>query len=681
LIGREREVREVTGLLARSDVRVLTLTGTGGTGKTRLAVEIAYRLVDHFADGVLFIGLAPLQDPDLVLTTAAKALGVPATSVVTPERDLGRHLQNRELLLVFDNFEHVLDAAPSLADIVATAPGVKLLVTSRAPLRLSAERVYPVSPLEIPESGEDFELLVRRPSVALFAARAQAVRPDFAITPANASAVADLCAGLDGLPLAIELAATRIGALPPAALRQRLDHPLKLLVGGARDAPARHRTLRATIDWSYELLDPAEQRLFVRLAAFSGGCTIGAAARICTEDGEVVDGLASLTDNGLLRPEGTDEEPRFSMLETIREYALERLEVSGDAAAVRSCHAHYFLALAEEVEPHLIGPGSHVEWLNRLEAEHANLRAAMDWFERSGAGESVLRLSAALWQFWGQNGHLREGRTRLERALAADERPTAARAKALSRAADMALDSGDIATAGVRAREALDLQRTFGDPWGSAFSRLMVAFATGHEGDWPGAQQLCSESTRQFRELGDEHYALRATRGLASAHYQGGDVDRARVLYEEIIHTAREANDSFAEGAALWDLAGIAADEGRLEDAVPLAEESCGIFRDLGDRLTIAGVCRCAQVLALAGKPEIAARVLASSAAPFGEIDEMPAHLAETNRRTLAVIRPQLDAEAFVEAWQLGAALTTEEAVALALDSLAAVNASVEAGP
>jgi predicted ATPase/DNA-binding SARP family transcriptional activator len=674
LIGRDREVREVTGLLGRSDVRVVTLTGTGGTGKTRLAVEVAYNLVDRFADGVVFVGLASLQDPDLVLTTAAQALGE------TPESDLGRQLRSRELLLVFDNFEHVLDAAPSLADITATAPGVKLLVTSRAPLRLSAERVYPVSPLETPEDGEVFELLVRRASVALFEARAQAVRPDFAVTPANASSVADLCTGLDGLPLAIELAATRIGALPPAALRQRLDHRLKLLVGGARDAPERHRTLRATIDWSYRLLEPAEQRLFVRLAAFSGGCTIEAAARVC-EDGDVVDGLASLTDKGLLRPEGTDEEPRFSMLETIREYALERLEASGEAAAVRTRHARYFLGFAEEAEPHLIGPGSHVAWLDRLEAEHANLRAAIDWFEGSGAGECVLRLSAALWQFWGLNGHIREGRARLERALGADERPTAARAKALSRAADMALDSGDVATAGERAREALDLHRMLGDVWGAAFSRLMVAFATGHEGDWAGAQQLCSESTRQFRELGDEHYALRATRGLALSHYEGGDIERARMLYEEIITAAREANDPFAEGAALWDLAGIAADEGRLEDAVPLVEESCGIFRDLGDRRTIAAVCRCAQILALAGRPELATHALASSAAPFGEISEMPAHLAETNRRTLAVVRPQLDDAAFADAWEQGRTMTAGEAVALALDSLAAAGGSLESRP
>jgi predicted ATPase len=679
LIGREREIEEVTSLLRRPEVRLVTLTGTGGTGKTRLAVQAAAALFDTFADGVVFVGLAPLQDPDLVLTTTAEALGVGAASRETLAADLARALRNRELLLVLDNFEHLLAAAPSVADIAAGAAGVKLLVTSRAPLRLAAEHVYPVSPLPTPAGTEDVDGLLECESVALFEARAQAVRPDFAVTSANAGAVADVCRALDGLPLAIELAALRVGTLPPAAMHQRLDHPLKLLVGGAQDAPERQRTLRATIDWSYELIEQAEQRLFVRLAVFAGGCTIEAAESVCGDDLDAVDGLASLTDKGLTRLEGSDEEPRFTMLETIREYALERLEDSRKTSGRRRRHADYFLALAEEAEPNLIR--NDAEWFDRLEAEHANLRAAMDWLEGSGVSECVLRLAAALWRFWDLNGHLPEGRTRLERALGADERPTAARAKALSGAADMALMGGDIATAGDRAREALDLHRTLGDAWGAAFSRLMVAFVTGHEGDWPGAQQLCSESTRQFRELGDEHYALLATRGHAVSHYKGGDTERARELYEEIIPAARATNDPFAEGAALWDLAGIAADEGRLEDAVPLVEASCGIFRDLGGRLLIAGVCRCAQVLALAGRPEIAARVLASSAAPFGEIGEMPVNLAETNRRTLAVVRPQLDHAAFADAWEQGRMMTADEAVALALDSLAAAGGSLESGP
>jgi predicted ATPase/DNA-binding SARP family transcriptional activator len=361
-VGREREIHEVTELLGRrSDVRLVTLTGTGGTGKTRLAVQVASGLLEDFGDGVVFVGFAPLKNAELVAATVANALGVLATSSETLAADIDRHLRNRELLLVFDNFEHVLAAAPLVAGIVATAAGVKALVTSRSPLRLSAERVYPVSPLDKPAGDEDLQRLLECTSVELFETRARAVKPEFSITSANAAAVADVCKALDGLPLAIELAASRVGALPLAVLRQRLDHRLTLLKGGARDSPERQQTLRATIDWSYDLLEPADQRLFAQLAAFAGGWTIDAAQRVCGDDLDVVDGLASLTDIGLVYIEGTDEEPRFTTLETIREYAVERLEASEEAARLHRRHAEHFLAFAEEAEPSLFGIGSHTD--------------------------------------------------------------------------------------------------------------------------------------------------------------------------------------------------------------------------------------------------------------------------------------------------------------------------------
>ena len=499
--------------------------------------------------------------------------------------------------------------------------------------------------------------------------RAQSVQPDFAVTPANAAAVADICRALDGLPLAIELAATRVGALPPAALRQRLDHRLKLLVGGAQDAPERQRTVRATIDWSFDLLEPTEQRLFERLAVFVGGWTIEAAQSVCGDDHEIVDGLASLTDKGLTRLEGTDEEPRFSMLETIREYALERLEDSGEASGRRRRHADYFLALAEEAEPNLTGTGSYAEWLDRLEAEHANFRAGLDWLEASDEREDALRLAAALGRFWKRKRHLVEGRRRLERALSAAEHPTAARAKALTAAAGITLLCDDLAAGGRWAREALELHRQLGDAWGSAFCRLIVADATGQEGDWPRAQELCWESVRQFRELGDRHGALRAACSHASAHYQGGDLERTRELCEEILREARLEHDPFLEGFALGTLAAIALDQGRIQDAVSPAESSYRIFRDLRDMLNVASaLCHFARVLALTGKPSVAARVLASAVALREETGARD--IMSESEKALTAIRPQLDDAAFAEAWEQGRTLTADEAVALALESL-----------
>ncbi|HET7353144.1 MAG TPA: BTAD domain-containing putative transcriptional regulator [Gaiellaceae bacterium] len=669
-IGREREIEAVTALLRRPGVQLVTLTGTGGTGKTRLAIQSAARLLGAFADGVVFIGLAPLQDPDLVLPTVAQSLGVGSISGETLAEDLARALRNREVLLVFDNFEHLLAAAPSVGDTAAGAAGVKLLVTSRAPLRLSAEHVYPVSPLAIPAGADDVNRLLQCESVALFETRAQAVRPDFVVTSANAGAVADLCRALDGLPLAIELAASRVGVLPPAAMRRRLDHRLTLLVGGAKDAPERQRTLRATIDWSYELLERAEQRLFVRLAVFAGGCTIEAAESVCGD--EAVDGLASLTDNGLTRLEGSDDEPRFTMLETIREYAAERLELSQEASTLRSRHAEHFLALAEEAEPNLIGEGSRSEWLDRLERDHDNFRAALDWLETSGDAGSALRLTAALWRFWDLKGHLVEGRRRLESALRADERPTATRAKALSGAADMALTCGDVASGRLLAEEALELHRTHGDDWGIAFSLLMFAYGIGQEGDWPRAQQLFGESVQRFRGLGDEYYELRAARAHAWSYYEGGDLERSRELYEEVLRRAHATHHQLVEAIALSVLAEIAADEGRVVDALPMLEESHRILHELDDLLLIAaGGGSFAYLLAAAGKAATAAQVLSSSTALMEEIGAMPPWFTRISTKTLAIIRAPLDDVAFAEAWEEGRTMTDDEAVALAVAALA----------
>jgi predicted ATPase len=538
-------------------------------------------------------------------------------------------------------------------------------VTSRVRLHLATEHVYEVSPLETPNRTDDVEQLLQCESVALFSSRARSVRSQFAVTAANARPVADICTALAGLPLAIELAATRIGVLPPTALLQRLDRPLTLLKGGAPDAPERQRTIRSTIDWSYGLLEPQDQRLFVRLAAFAGGCTLEAAESVCGVDLDVVDGLASLTDCGLTRVEGTDEAPRFTMLEPIREYVVERFEESGEAEQLRGRHAAYFLALAEEAEPNLRGsPG---DWLDRLEREQDNFRAALDRLEASGESETALRLAAALWRFWYLKGHLAEGRRRLESVLPTDERPTAARAKALNGAAVMAVNSGDTEAAKLRAEEALALHRELGDAWGAAYSGFMLGNA---EDDAAKTQQLYEESVRVFREHGDEHSALLVTRNLASIYADLGDDERARALYEDNLRRARRTHNDRLEASTLGALAMIALDEGQVEDAASMLETSLRIHDRLRDVLdTAVDLCQFASVLARQGKAGTAARLLASFESLGDEVGIRRSGVAEMNEATLAAIRTQLDAAAIAEAWGQGRKLSVGEAVTLALDS------------
>jgi predicted ATPase/DNA-binding SARP family transcriptional activator len=662
LVGREREIREVAELVRRQEARVVTLTGTGGTGKTRLAAQVAAELLDDFPDGVFFVSLAPLANPSLVLPTVARTLGVPESGADVGEA-LARHMRERQLLLLLDNFEHLLEVAP--ATVAATTSSVKLLVTSRVPLHLATERVYPVSPLQTPDSTDDVERLLQCESVALFASRAQSVRSDFAVTTGNALPVAEICTALAGLPLAIELAATRVGVLPPAALLERLNRPLKLLKGGAPDAPERHRTIRATIDWSFELLEPDDRLVFMRLAVFVGGCTLEAAESVCGDDLDVVDGLASLTDSGLIRVEGTDEAPRFTMLEPIREYAVERLEESGEAEKLRGRHAAYFLGLAEEAEPNLRGsPG---EWLDRLEHEHDNFRAALDRLEASGDNETALRLAAALWRFWYLKGHLAEGRRRLESVLPTDEHPTAARARALNGAAVMAVNTGDTETAKLRAGEALALHRKLGDAWGAAYSVFMLGAA---EDDAARAQKLYEDCVRVFREHDDEHSALLATRNLAAIYADLGHGERARALYEDNLARARATHNDRIEASTLGALAMIALDEDRLEDAASLLKSSLRIHETLRDVLdTAVDLCRFASVLARQGRAATAARLLASFESLGDEVGIRRSGVAEMNETTLAAIRTQLDDAAIAETWEQGLKLTVGEAVTLALDS------------
>src|SRR5215204_3556721 len=439
LVGREREVAGVCRLLRGGGVRLLTLTGPGGMGKTRLALQVAADLVDEFEDGVFFVPLAPISDPDLVVPTVARTLDITETSGRTPEEALKDYLRNKEMLLVLDNFEQVVEAAPLVGELLSACPALKVLATSRTVLRIYGEQEFTVPPLELPAPShpQPLERLTQYEAVRLFVERAQAAKADFSVTNDNAPAVAEICHRLDGLPLAIELAAARIKVLSAQKILEHLGNRLKLLTGGARDLPERQRTLRSTIEWSYGLLEEGEKVLFARLSVFAGGRTLEAIEAICDAEGDlpvdVLDGLASLVDKSLLKQEeGVGGEPRFVMLETIHEFAREKLEGSGEAEDLRRLHARYFLALAEEAEPALEGSQQQV-WLDRLEEEHDNMRTVLSWSLGQGQdAELALRIGAVLGEFWYLRGYWSEGRRWLEEALTKSGRtPTAARARAL----------------------------------------------------------------------------------------------------------------------------------------------------------------------------------------------------------------------------------------------------------
>jgi predicted ATPase len=655
LVGREREIRDVVGLLARPASRLVTLTGPGGTGKTRLASHVAAELLDEFTDGVFFVGLAGLSDPRLVLPTVARTVGVAETPGDALVDQLVRYLRGRRFLLLLDNAEHVLAAAPALAELARSGVGVRVLVTSRVPLRLPAETTYAVAPL------------ATRAGVALFSSCARVARPDFGVTPANARAVADICTALDGLPLAIELAAARVNVLPPAALLQRLDRRLQLLKRRAPDVPARHRGLRAAIDWSYELLDSDDRKLFVRLAVFVGGCTLATAESVCGDDIDVVDGLSSLVDASLLVVEGTDAEPRFRMLETIREYASELLDKSVEGEKLRERHALHFLSVAEEAELYLREtPGT---WLERLEREHNNLRAALDRFCASPENETAMRLAGALWRFWYLKGHLTEGRRWLEDALATDARPTPARAKTLIGAAVMAINCGDRAAAIRRAQEGVELSLELGDTWGAAYAGFMLGSALMND-DPARAQPILEESAETFRDLGDYHSMLLVTRNLAGIA-EDDDPARARALHEDNLRVARETGNPRIEASTLGALATLAVGDGRLDDASAMLDGSLRLHQSLGDLLdTAVDLCRTAAVFSRVGKPAAAVRILASFEGFRQDVGIRSASVAEMNEETLAAARAQFDPEAFAEVWDEGRELTSDEALAFALAEL-----------
>jgi predicted ATPase len=714
-VGREREIGAVIELLDRDDTRLLTLTGPGGTGKSRLALQVGAALLDRFADGVYFVPLSPVADPSLVPTAVAEVLGVQEVAGQRLEETIASQLRNRTTLLILDNFEHVLEAAPLAQELLAASPALKIMATSRAVLHVSGEHEYAVPPLQVPDPRRVPELsqLSQYDAVALFIRRAQAVKPDFEITNDNAPAVAEICHRLDGLPLAIELAAARIRLFPPQALLRRLERSLPFLTGGAKDLPARQQTLRGALDWGYNLLTEEEQRFFRRLAVFSGGWDFGAAEAVCNPEGDLdtIGGIESLLEKSFILGAGGDEdEPRFTMLQVIREYGMEKLAESGEAELMQQRHATFFVQMAEEAQMGLQGP-DQTRWLQRLKRENDNIRAALVRALENSDSETAVRLGAAMALiFWYGTGDWREGREWLERALALPEAEGQrhVRARALAGLGQMCYLLNDFPAARMYLDQAIALAGEVGDWWAELWAIFGLSWATAWEGDLAAGRELAErvlaqarehnepwliantihgvgafaalqkdyeigqayleDSVEMFRSLHDEWALAYTVNTLGDLYRLQGNYRRAASYYAEALQLFDNLGIRAGRASVLHNLGYVALHEGDATGAARGFQEALSLFQDVQDRR---GMAECVIGLgAVAEQQGSLSRAAHLFAAGQRALKEVGSVLTPSNEvdyaHHLSELRNRLAADDFQAAWEAGERMTLDAAIASA---------------
>jgi predicted ATPase/serine/threonine protein kinase len=716
-IGREHEAAALRQLLGREDARLVTLTGPGGIGKTRLALQVAEEIAKQFPGGVYFVPLSAVRDHSLTASAIAQAIGVRETGNQSPHEHLKEYVGGlgQPTLLLLDNFEHLVSAAPVVAQLLTIGPKLKVVVTSQAPLHIYGEHEFPVPPLALPDpkSIPPLGTLSGLPAIALFVERARAVKHEFALTRGNAPVVAAICTRLDGLPLAIELAAARIKLLSPSAMLARLEGRLNLLTGGARDLPSRQQTLRGTVDWSYGLLNSAEQTLFRRLSVFAGGCTLEGVEAVCNTKGDlgldVLDGMASMVDKSLAQQvEQGDTETRFRMLSTLREYALERLAESDDESATRRAHAAYYLVLAEEGAEDI---ATHSEWLDRFEVEHDNFRVALDYLIKAGDADWGLRIGAALFRFWETREHLTEGRDAIARILGLEgavARPKL-HARLLFAAGVLAGEQGDYGSAQKMFEDSLETCLELNDNRGVAVALNALAVITRDRGEIAAASSLFERCVAIWKDVGDSADIARALSNLASVMKLQGECERASSLYDECLTTFRQIGDgagvawtlnyqgdvarertdfiaarSFYEqsmsefrqlrdswgiASTLSDLASLSCDQGNNAEARRLYGESIKMFQELGHKRGIARTLECLAVTAAAQSNAERSLQLAGAAAALRQRLGAPLAPAEQLRleKALEFARRTLG-NAAGTAWMEGWAMPIEQAVHEALN-------------